>query len=205
MLKATLKLGVVCAALIPVTALGQPSDAVTYVYDALGRLVQTSHSGTANTGVNSSYSYDAADNRTNVSVTGGTGAPAPTPTPTPTPGPSIAINDAFALEGDAVTFTVTLSGPSSMSVSVNYATAYGTADAADFVATSGTLTFSPGETSKTISVATLLDYTFENFEQFTVSLSAPTGGASVADGQGLGTIYNIDEFPEPGCGGVPCP
>lgn len=55
-------------------AYSQSSDAVTYTYDALGRLVQTSHSGTANTGVNSTYSYDLADNRTNVTVTGGSGS-----------------------------------------------------------------------------------------------------------------------------------
>jgi YD repeat-containing protein len=47
------------------------SETVNYTYDARGRLVQTAHSGTVNNGLASSYSYDHADNRTNVSVTGG--------------------------------------------------------------------------------------------------------------------------------------
>lgn len=46
------------------------TDAVSYTYDALGRLVQTSHSGTANSSVHSSYQYDAAGNRINVTVSG---------------------------------------------------------------------------------------------------------------------------------------
>lgn len=46
------------------------SETITYTYDALGRLVQASRSGTVNNGVTSNYTYDHADNRTNVTVTG---------------------------------------------------------------------------------------------------------------------------------------
>ncbi len=50
-------------------------------------------------------------------------------------------------------FTVTLDRPSTGTVTLNYATANGTATAgSDYVAGSGTLTFAPGETSKTIHV-----------------------------------------------------
>ncbi len=75
MIRTCLKLGMASVLLFPVPVLAQSSEAVTYVYDALGRLVQTSHTGTANTGVNSSYSYDAADNRTNVNVSGAPESP----------------------------------------------------------------------------------------------------------------------------------
>ncbi|MEN3068225.1 retention module-containing protein, partial [Uliginosibacterium sediminicola] len=72
----------------------------------------------------------------------------------------------------AVTYTVTLSTPSSSAVTVNYSTANGTATAgADYTANSGTLTFAPGETSKTITVAILNDTVYEGAETFSVNLS----------------------------------
>jgi hypothetical protein len=46
------------------------NETVTYTYDALGRLTQVSHAGTVNNGLQASYIYDAADNRTNVTVSG---------------------------------------------------------------------------------------------------------------------------------------
>lgn len=46
------------------------NETITYTYDTLGRLVQSNHSGTVNNGVAQTYTHDAADNRTNVTVTG---------------------------------------------------------------------------------------------------------------------------------------
>ncbi len=46
------------------------SETVTYVYDAKGRLVSITHTGSVNNNVVSNYTYDAADNRTNVTVNG---------------------------------------------------------------------------------------------------------------------------------------
>jgi hypothetical protein len=46
------------------------SETLTYTYDALGRVVKVSRTGTVNNGVTANYSYDHADNRTNVTVTG---------------------------------------------------------------------------------------------------------------------------------------
>jgi hypothetical protein len=46
------------------------SETISYTYDALGRVVQVSRTGTVNNGVTANYSYDRADNRTNVTVTG---------------------------------------------------------------------------------------------------------------------------------------
>ena len=45
------------------------TETITYQYDALGRLIQVSHTGSSNDGVTAKYTYDAADDRTNVTVT----------------------------------------------------------------------------------------------------------------------------------------
>lgn len=58
------------ATLTGLAAAALANEAVTYTYDARGRLVKVEHSGTINNGVVANYSYDKADNRTNVKVTG---------------------------------------------------------------------------------------------------------------------------------------
>ena len=73
-------------------------------------------------------------------------------------------------------FAVTLNRAASGAVSVDYATADGTATAGeDYTATSGTLTFAPGETAKTVSVAILDDAIDEGKETFLLRLSNPQG------------------------------
>src|SRR5262249_5294928 len=90
-------------------------------------------------------------------------------------------------------FAVSLDSPSASPVTVNFATADGTARAgSDYVATSGILTFALGETSKTVLVQTIDDSLSEPTETFLVNLSNPVG-ATIADGQGVGTI--IDNEP----------
>jgi glucose/arabinose dehydrogenase len=92
-------------------------------------------------------------------------------------------------------FRVSLDSASANTVSVQYTTANGTAVAgSDFTATSGTLTFAPGQTSRTILVRTLDDGLSEGSETFTVTLSNPVG-ATIADGQAVGTI--TDNEPPP--------
>jgi probable HAF family extracellular repeat protein len=89
-------------------------------------------------------------------------------------------------------FTVTLSAPSSVPVTVNFATANGTAQSTeDYNAQSGTLTFAPGQTSKTISIVVKGDGKRESNETFFVNLSGAVN-ALIADGQGVGTILNDD-------------
>jgi glucose/arabinose dehydrogenase len=110
--------------------------------------------------------------------------------------PTISINNRSVTEGNAGTviagFTVSLSTAIGLPVSVNYATADGTAASAnDYASASGTLTFNPGETSKTISVTINGDVTVEADETFTVTLSAPTN-ATLATAVGTGTIINDD-------------
>ncbi|GFM25744.1 hypothetical protein PO2_contig-074-7 [Mycobacterium sp. PO2] len=90
--------------------------------------------------------------------------------------------------GVLANFVVTLAQPSNQTVTVQYATSNGTATGGDdYVAATGTLTFAPGETSKTISVVVLGDTVAEGTESFLVTLSSPTG-ATVGDGTGTGTI-----------------
>ena len=68
--------------------------------------------------------------------------------------------------------------PAAGTVAVDYATSDITADAGmDYTATSGTLTFMPGETSKTITVPILNDTVYETLERFEVTLSNPAGAA----------------------------
>ncbi len=110
--------------------------------------------------------------------------------------PTLAINDVSQTEGNtsttAFTFMVMLSGSTSQSVTVNYATANGTATAgSDYTATSGTLTFAPGETSKQITVQATGDTQNEPDETFFVNLTNATN-ATLARAQGTGTIRNDD-------------
>jgi|GEM_PF-600632 len=110
--------------------------------------------------------------------------------------PTLSIGDVALAEGNAgttsLTFTVTLSAPSGKTTTVSYATADDTALAgSDYAAASGSLTFTPGETTKTLSVQVNGDTTVEVTEQFFVNLSSPTN-ATIADGQGLGTITSDD-------------
>ena len=112
------------------------------------------------------------------------------------PVPSISINDVSVPEGNAGTtnavFNVSLSNPSSQTVTVSYQTADGTATAgSDYGLTLGTVTFAPLVTAQTISVPVIGDRIFEGNETFFVNLSAPVG-ATIADGQGVGTIIDDD-------------
>ena len=54
----------------PSAAAAFAAETITYRYDARGRLVKVERTGTVNNNVNTSYTYDKADNRTNKTVTG---------------------------------------------------------------------------------------------------------------------------------------
>jgi VCBS repeat-containing protein len=86
-------------------------------------------------------------------------------------------------------FTVSLSQSTNQPVSVNYATADGTATAAegDYVPTSGTLQFAKGQTAATVTVMVNTPTLAEPDETFFVKLSRPSH-ATIADGTGVGTI-----------------
>ncbi len=109
--------------------------------------------------------------------------------------PSFSINNVSVTEGSTLTFTVTKTGSAAQSYSVNYATTVGTASTSDYTAASGTLTFATAETTKTVNVTTTQDSNYENNETLNVNLSAATGGATISDSQGVGTINNNDSAP----------
>ena len=192
-------------AVVGMTCPANANETVTYAYDAQGRLKAVTSSGTVNNGQAYSWCYDDAGNRL-IAQTSNAGAVAncslPPPPPPPPAAPSISIADEGTFEGDTLFFVLTLSASSSSSISVNYATAYGSAGSADFYARSGVVTFSPGQTSQFISVTTKTDLVFEPIETFTVNLSNPTAGATLADGQAIGSIYNMES--EPTCGKFAC-
>ena len=96
---------------------------------------------------------------------------------------------------NAATFRIALDASTSNPVTVNYATRDGSAQAgADYEATSGTLTFSPGDRTKYVSVAIVQDSHDENTETFTLVLSSPSN-AHIVQGEATATIGNSDPMP----------
>lgn len=111
-------------------------------------------------------------------------------------------------------FTVALSKPSAVPVTVAFATAAGTATAgSDFLSASGVVTFPPGAVARAATVPVVGDLIDEPNETFTVTLSAPSG-ATIGDGQAVGTIQDDDAppnlaasdcaVPEGNAGTTPC-
>ncbi|GJL95475.1 MAG: hypothetical protein DHS20C05_18800 [Hyphococcus sp.] len=111
-------------------------------------------------------------------------------------GPAFSINDVSVSEGGTLSFTVTKTGATALSHDVNYASANGTASSgSDYTSTSGTLSFGASEATKTVTVSTSSDSTYENNETALVNLSSATGGTTISDNQGVGTINNNDSGP----------
>jgi hypothetical protein len=114
-------------------------------------------------------------------------------------GKTLSIADVSIAEGNTgttqATFTVTLSAAETTHVVVNYATTDGTANAgSDYVAASGTVTFNPGEITKTLNVTINGDTLFEANETFFVDLSNPVN-VNIARARATGTITNDDSPP----------
>jgi len=169
---------------VALCASARASETITYTYDALGRVTGVAHAGSVNNALQSAITYDAAGNRSNYTITGGATVP------------SLSIADASVTEGGNLVFTVTRAGATGIAISVNYATANGTAVAgSDYTAASGTLTFAVGETSKTITVATTDDTAVESNETLTIALSNPTSGATLNRTTATGTIIDNDATP----------
>jgi Calx-beta domain/ell wall binding domain 2 (CWB2) len=113
--------------------------------------------------------------------------------------PAFSINDVSVVEGNSGTtnavFTVTLSGAPSAPATVSYVTGNGTATApSDYVTTAGLLTFASAGTMP-ISVPVNGDTTPEGNETFTVTLSNPSSGTTIARATGTGTIVDDDGNP----------
>jgi len=115
--------------------------------------------------------------------------------------PTLSIDDVSVTEGDSgtteATFTVTLSQASGKTLTVGYATADNTADApGDYTAEDGTITLQAGDTSEQITVPVVGDEVDEEDETFFVNLSNQAG-ATIPDGEGVGTIEDDDDPPQP--------
>ena len=113
--------------------------------------------------------------------------------------PTLSVNDVTVVEGNAgtttATFTATLSAASGQTVTVTWATADDMAiQPADYTASSGLLTFVPGDTSETFGVTVKGDIVAELDETFQVLLTSPSN-AVLGDPQGLGTIQDDELLP----------
>ena len=109
--------------------------------------------------------------------------------------PAFSVAGGSGVEGDVVAFSVTLAGPSSRAATVSYATSDGTAVAVDdYEAASGTLTFAPGESGKTVSVALVDDGRDEPTEIFAMTLSS-AANATIHTATANGTILDNDDAP----------
>jgi len=114
--------------------------------------------------------------------------------------PTLSVDSVSRQEGNSGTtaynFTVSLSGASAKTVSVQYATADETATIADgdYAARTGTLVFRPGETSKVVAVSVTGDTRRELDETFRLNLSQPTN-AQLGMASGIGTLLNDDAQP----------
>jgi Ca2+-binding RTX toxin-like protein len=115
----------------------------------------------------------------------------------------ISVSDISIDEGDSgetrATFTITLASPRIEIVTVDYETSDGSATTfdGDYEAVSGTLSFGPGVTSKTLTVTVLADDKYEEHEQFVLSLTNPSMGISLpVNPDVLATIVNDDGVPQ---------
>jgi predicted extracellular nuclease len=114
------------------------------------------------------------------------------------PIPTVSVGDVAIAEGQSgvayAVFTISLNIPAPSPVTIDYATANGSAAAgSDYLALAGTVSFAAGESTKTVSVPILGDKVLEANETFSLVLSNPTG-ATLADASGTGTITNDDSL-----------
>jgi hypothetical protein len=103
--------------------------------------------------------------------------------------PGLSISDTTVpYVGTSATFTLTLDYPRTTAITVNYVTSNGTAIAGvHYTATSGTVTFDPGQTSKTVTVAVNPQSVIGTSANFFLDLKSPAN-AVIVDGHGVATI-----------------
>ncbi len=107
--------------------------------------------------------------------------------------PSLSISDPIASESGGATFEVELAGTTLRTVTVSFGTTDGTArEPGDYIARSGTLTFAPGQKSKTIEVTVVDDTTSEPVETFSVGLGNVVN-ATITKSRGTATIAASDQ------------
>jgi hypothetical protein len=114
--------------------------------------------------------------------------------------PRISINNVSKSEGNGkkttlYTFTVTLSAAYDQAVTMSYRTVDGTATTGDgdYIGKTGTLTFAPGETTKTITIEVKADNKRELNESFYLDLFGNSSNSTFTKFRGVGTIWNDDK------------
>jgi len=101
--------------------------------------------------------------------------------------------------GTSATLTVTRKGGIAGTVKVDYSTVAGTATVgSDYTATSGTLTFTEGVITQTITIPLVDDTLVEGNETFKVNISKPTGGASLGATTSNTVTIIENDVPQPG-------
>ncbi|MFZ4747836.1 MAG: Calx-beta domain-containing protein [Sphingomonas sp.] len=162
----------------PVTA----AETTAFTYDELGRLISSANSGGPRNGKASGTKYDPAGNRSALAF----GQPLPTPTNAAVFSISA---PASVNEGATAIFTISKSGTAASVLTVNVASANGTAAApGDFAAVSTTLSFRSWETAKTVAIPIINDGVTEGAEQFSLALSGASAGSSIGTGTATTTI-----------------
>ncbi|MGB6220290.1 glycoside hydrolase family 9 protein [Haloferula sp.] len=116
---------------------------------------------------------------------------------TPTREPELRVDDLTVVEGTAsdtvATFTINLSpAANDDTVTVSYTLRAGSAEAEnDYIDASGTLSFPPGTTTRTVSVSIVADAIEESAETFAFTLSNPSN-ASISRAEATATIIDDD-------------
>ena len=113
--------------------------------------------------------------------------------------PRISISDVTKTEGQSgqttlFTFTITLSAAYDQAVTMSFRTVIGTTKISDqdYAAKTGTLTISPGQTMKTITIEVMGDSKKEANETFYLDLFGNSGNSWFTKNRGIGTILNDD-------------
>jgi YD repeat-containing protein len=170
---------VICAlGIVPAAA----AETSSYSYDALGRLISTSNSGGPRTGNTVSSRYDPAGNRAAVAVNQAL------------PAESTAVTFAISgpgtvTKGSTATFSIAKTGSAAATVTVNYATSNGTATSpAHYAGASGTLSFRPWETLKTIGIPVVEDGLASPSRSFSMGISSPSAGGAITTASATATI-----------------
>ena len=154
-----------------------PSGTVTFTANSTSQVISVSVNGDTTFKPNETFTVNLynPNNGAALSTATATG----TITNDDLPSINLSPNGQTVVEGlispQNLSYTVSLSGSSPQTITVQYSTTNGTALAgSDYTATTGTLTFNPGVTSQTISIPILNDAINEANETFTLKLTSPT-------------------------------
>jgi hypothetical protein len=182
-LMGTPKVSIIGANASDFTVSAQPVSPVAAANGTTTFTIQFTPSATGRRAATVSIANDDTDENPYDFSIQGTGIPA---------APTISVGDVSVPEPASgqsyAQFPVTLSGPSSQTVTVSFSTANSTAvSPGDYTSLSGAATFAPGETQKTVAVAVKADALSEPNETFTLNLSGPVN-VTVSDGAAVATI-----------------